>query len=234
VSKLNGTGLHSGGGLFRTGVVDPPWPYKTVANHTKLSGYVGKAGSEEYEMLSIADLAALPVGQLIDQYLFLWVPGPHLRAGFDLFDAWGFQYATATHWLKKTATGKVPYGAGYWYRGAVETILVGKKTGAPSVRTQQRNVFEALRLGHSTKPEVFQDHVEQYFPGPYVELFARRNRPGWVCLGDECPGDGGDIRVTLFKVLDGSFPITPAITKPQVSDRVDRKVRVIPRSVILE
>ena len=154
---------------------------------------------------SIADLAALPVGELISGYLFLWTPGPFLERGFELIDAWGFKYATALHWLKKTESGAIPYGAGYWYRGAVETILVAKKPGALSVRTHKRNVFEALRLGHSTKPESFQDHVEEFFPSPYLELFARRLRPGWTCLGDECAGDGRDIRESLHRLQLGTF-----------------------------
>ena len=58
-------------------------------------------------------------------------------------------------------------------------------------------MFEAVRLAHSQKPEAFQDHVEKCFPGPYLELFARRVRPGWTCLGDECPGDERDIRDSL-------------------------------------
>lgn len=224
--KLNGTAPHFGEGLFRSCVVDPPWPYKQVTTQhkpggNKLSGYVtgglqrrGREDEGEYStLLSIDDMCTLPVGQLVDGYCFLWTTGPWLRQGFDLLDAWGFKYATALHWLKKTKAGKIPYGAGYWYRGAVETILVARKPDAPSVRTHQRNVFEAVRLGHSTKPDSFQDHVEQFFPGPYLELFARRDRPGWTCLGDECPSDGRDIRVSL-----------PALLTPKRR----RVVRVVP------
>jgi N6-adenosine-specific RNA methylase IME4 len=32
---------------------------------------------------------------------------------------------------------------------------------------------------HSAKPEAFIDMVEQVSPGPYVELFSRRQRFGW-------------------------------------------------------
>lgn len=37
---------------------------------------------------------------------------------------------------------------------------------------------------HSAKPEAFLDLVEQVSPGPYLELFARRNRLGWDTWGD--------------------------------------------------
>ena len=179
-------------------------------------------GHEEYGTLSIADLAALPIHELVSGYLFLWTTGPFLAEGFTLLDAWGFRYATTVVWLKKTKAGNTPYGAGYWYRGAAEMILVARRPGIPSVRTHQRNVFEAERLDHSTKPESFQTHVEACYPGPYLELFARRARPGWTCLGDECEGDGGDIRATLRSVLDGSFPIELTTTPVPAAAAVER------------
>jgi hypothetical protein len=47
--------------------------------------------------------------------------------------------------------------------------------------------FPWPRLGnaHSGKPAAMQDMVEQVSPGPYVELFARRDRLGWDTWGDE-------------------------------------------------
>lgn len=202
---------------FRTAVVDPPWPYERVnSTNRKMSGYVEYDQQEdrtEYQTLSIDDLAILPVGDLVSGYLFLWTPNPFLPQGFALLEAWGFKYATAIHWLKKTKNNKMAYGAGYWYRGAAETILVARKSTAPSVRTHQRNVFEAERLGHSIKPEAFQDHVESCFPGPYLELFARRVRPGWTCLGNECEGDGDDIRTSLDRLLN---PVPKDEPEPEV------------------
>jgi N6-adenosine-specific RNA methylase IME4 len=47
------------------------------------------------------------------------------------------------------------------------------------------DVFPAKVGAHSQKPELFYDLVEQLVDGPYCELFARRQRPGWTCLGDE-------------------------------------------------
>lgn len=38
---------------------------------------------------------------------------------------------------------------------------------------------------HSAKPEAFLDLVESVSPGPYLELFARRNRLGWDTWGNE-------------------------------------------------
>lgn len=45
--------------------------------------------------------------------------------------------------------------------------------------------FQWPRGAHSQKPEAFLDLVEQVSPGPYLELFARRQRLGWDTWGNE-------------------------------------------------
>ena len=40
-------------------------------------------------------------------------------------------------------------------------------------------------MTHSRKPDAFMDLVEQVSPGPYLELFARRQRLGWDTYGNE-------------------------------------------------
>jgi N6-adenosine-specific RNA methylase IME4 len=41
---------------------------------------------------------------------------------------------------------------------------------------------------HSAKPEAFLDLVERVSPGPYLEMFARRDRLGWDTWGNESLG----------------------------------------------
>ena len=36
---------------------------------------------------------------------------------------------------------------------------------------------------HSRKPEALYDIIEQCSPEPYLELFARYHRPGWIQWG---------------------------------------------------
>lgn len=50
-----------------------------------------------------------------------------------------------------------------------------------------RSVVYGKRGRHSQKPETLQDAAERIIEGPYLELFARRRRPGWACWGDELP-----------------------------------------------
>lgn len=62
--------------------------------------------------------------------------------------------------------------------------------------------FSAPREGHSAKPALFADLAERMSPGPRLELFGRRARAGWTVLGDEAPGDGDDIRLSLPRLLE--------------------------------
>lgn len=53
-------------------------------------------------------------------------------------------------------------------------------------KTGKRLVIKAGDYIHSAKPEEFYAKVvERMCRGPYVELFARRTRPGWTTLGNQ-------------------------------------------------
>jgi N6-adenosine-specific RNA methylase IME4 len=47
------------------------------------------------------------------------------------------------------------------------------------------NVQTHSRLKHSQTPELFRQLIIQVSPGPYLELFARRDVPGWTVWGNE-------------------------------------------------
>lgn len=61
------------------------------------------------------------------------------------------------------------------------------RKGAPISRAPGR-WYQWPRGAHSTKPEAFLDLVESVSPGPYLELFARRDRLGWDTWGNESLG----------------------------------------------
>ena len=68
----------------------------------------------------------------------------------------------------------------------------------------------APNLRHSQKPDAIHDRIEALLDGPYLELFARRERPGWTCLGNEL--DGLDIRESLLRVANDA-PL-PSVRRP--------------------
>lgn len=79
---------------------------------------------------------------------------------------------------------------GRTFRQAHETVLIGVK-GSVSKELKnlsQKSVLLAPATKHSRKPEGLQDRLDIMFPNlNKLELFARRDRPSWTCIGLECP-----------------------------------------------
>lgn len=168
---------------YRTVVADPPWSY--------LNGAVPMGGVDKhFDTMANEDIAALPVAELAedDAHLYLWVTNPRLFAQdhdhgvgpHEIMQRWGFRYTTMLTWLKPGL------GLGYYFRGSTEHVLFGVRGSLPipgPIRIA--NWFQAGRSAHSRKPEAFLDLVESVSPGPYLELFARRQRLGWDTWGNE-------------------------------------------------
>jgi len=76
-------------------------------------------------------------------------------------------------------------------RTVTEHLLFGVRGSQPLNRKDVGTWFSAPRgpLGHSSKPVEFYDLVESCSPGPYLEMFARGNRPGWVSWGADAHGN---------------------------------------------
>lgn len=191
------------GTRFGVIVVDPPWEYQTTSRHEKLSGY----SDIEYRPLSTAELSRLPVGAVAgnDSVLLLWTTWPFIQDALNLIRVWGFTFVTGLPWVKTTDdVTMLSYGVGYWFRGVTEPLLVAKRgrsyRGASLGILHESAGLVAPRLGHSRKPDDVY-HLAEAYPGPYLELFARRTRPGWVSLGNECPGDGEDVRDSLRRLI---------------------------------
>lgn len=98
------------------------------------------------------------------------------------------------------------FGMGRLFRSSHEICLIGiNNTGIYKKlkNKSQRSVCFDENKGHSNKPEALQDSLDKMFEGNKVELFARRQRPGWICKGNECPGsEGEDIKVSIQKLID--------------------------------
>jgi N6-adenosine-specific RNA methylase IME4 len=94
------------------------------------------------------------------------------------------------------------FGMGRLFRQTHEICLIGtsnNKIYKSLSNRSQRSVCFAENLKHSAKPEHLQDSLEIMFPkGNKIELFARRQRPDWTCLGNEI--DGKDIRDALAEL----------------------------------
>lgn len=110
------------------------------------------------------------------------------------------QLITGDAQLKDT----LAFGMGRLFRQTHEFCLIGinnKKIYKHLNNKSQRSISFGENLKHSAKPEHLQDSLDIMFPGgKKLELFARRVRPNWTCLGNEvCNGE--DITVSLAKLI---------------------------------
>jgi N6-adenosine-specific RNA methylase IME4 len=159
---------------YRTIVADPPWHYGRDVGQWTL----------DYPTMTIEEICALPVVDLAenDAHLYLWTTNTHLPLAFEVVEAWGFIYKTMLVWCKNPngATAGTPT-----YASRTEFVLFARRGSLSAKSRATRNWWEWPRKRHSQKPEAFLDLVEQVSPGPYLELFARRNRLGWDTWGNE-------------------------------------------------
>lgn len=191
---------------YHTIVADPPWPYKTPGGgplqsspaHRPRMWERHRAGEQvmfgsnhrnHYGSLSLDAIKALPVTQIAedDAHLYLWTTNGFIVQAHEVAEAWGFRPVTVLTWTKvKPGTAEPSMKTGYYFRGATEHVLFCVRG---SLRlTAKRGVSTAFlhpRTPHSVKPDAFFALVEECSPGPYLEMFARRVRPGWSVFGDE-------------------------------------------------
>ena len=103
------------------------------------------------------------------------------------------------------------FGMGRLFRNVHEICLLGVKGKVYDKlkNKSQRSVHFAPNLEHSAKPPILQDRLDLMFPGfdKKIEMFARRSRDGWVCVGNQLnstnPNDspfGEDIRDAINRL----------------------------------
>lgn len=175
------------GRRFRTILADPPWQFqnrtgKVAPEHRRLT---------RYSTMTLDDIKALPVADAADEssHLYLWVPNALLPEGLAVMSAWGFHYKSNLVWQKiRKDGGPDGRGVGFYFRNVTELILFGvrgknARTLAPG--RSQVNMISTRKREHSRKPDEQYDLIHRCSPGPYLELFARGERPGWSIWGDQ-------------------------------------------------
>ena len=171
---------------YRTLVADPPWRY-----NSKLAGL---RGATQYPTMTQEQLLCMPVGLWAadDAHLYLWTTDAFMVQAHQIAKNWGFEVKNILTWVKGPSPEEARMGVGFYYRHACEFLLFAVR-GSLSVRNHdQPNVISARRGGHSEKPEAVYDVIERMSPGPYLDVFARRQRLGWDTFGDEAFNFGTD------------------------------------------
>ena len=176
-----------GNSRFSTLLADPPWQF---ANRTgKIAPEHGRLS--RYSTLSLEEIIALPVTEIATSkaHLYLWCPNAMLPEGVAVMKAWGFTYKSNIVWHKvRKDGGSDGRGVGFYFRNVTELMLFGvrgknARTLAPGRR--QVNLLATRKREHSRKPDEQYGIIEACSNGPYLELFARGIREGWVSWGSE-------------------------------------------------
>ena len=190
--------------------LDPPWPYDRTSGQG--------VANQQYKLMTWDDLYAL--GPLIkavaapDCAIFMWTTAPLLMETVDMVKAWRLRYVTkAFSWVKTYRDGGIFFGIGSYTASNTEDVWLlsngTPKRKAKDVSQVVPTLEEAIvaPMGrHSKKPEEMQDRIERLLCGPYLEIFSRRQRPGWTCIGNEL--DGLDIRDSLARLArDEALPV---------------------------
>ena len=158
--------------------IDPPWRFEPYSRETGLD----RAADNHYPTMTFEELCALKIPAAADCIMFMWATAPMDKIAQRLLEFYGFDYRTDIIWDK----GKL--GTGFWVRGQHEALLLGVKGNvpAPAPGTQPPSVIRAKPGRHSEKPEIFAEIIEKMFPTlPKLEMFARKQRPGWTTWGNE-------------------------------------------------
>lgn len=183
---------------YRTIVADPPWRYEEFVgfsgprpgadeNGVRPIPTVRRSRPLPYPSLTVNEIAALPVADMAerDGWLWLWTTNRYLPDAFPIIAAWGFRYAAQVVWKKGNGVSPFSQSPISAITDA-EFLLVARRGNAKRIGRLPGLVIEAPRGGkHSKKPELFLDLIETVTPGPYLELFARRQRLGWDTWGNE-------------------------------------------------
>ena len=181
---------HPVDGCYDILYADPPWSYRDKG------GPGGSTGAElQYPTMKIADLMKMPVGELgsKNSVMFMWATYPTLPDALALGRAWGYEYKSiAFQWVKVYPSGKPRFGLGHWTRGNTEPCLLftrGKPHRVDNAVSQLilSNELLIAEIGrHSEKPfETRQRILRLMGDLPAIELFARKNAPGWDSFGND-------------------------------------------------
>lgn len=175
------------GRRFGTILADPPWRFtnrtgKMAPEHRRLT---------RYGTLTVDDICALPVAEAAADpaHLYLWCPNALLPDGLRVLEAWGFTYKSNIVWHKvRKDGGSDGRGVGFYFRNVTELVLFGvrgKNARTRQAGRRQVNLMASMKREHSRKPDEQYPIIEACSFVPFLELFARGNRPRWTVWGNQ-------------------------------------------------
>lgn len=183
-------------------LADPPWHFRNFsADAPGMIHERSRGAAKHYGTMLTKDICKLEIPATDNAVLFLWACWPLLPDAMQVIEAWGFEYKSlAWTWIKANKTGWGFFtGMGYYTRANSEPCLLATR-GRPS-KPKNRSILSLIYapvMQHSRKPDEQYRKIEALYPkANYLEMFARRKRPGWDTWGNEVPND-----IELVKELE--------------------------------
>lgn len=183
-------------------LADPPWAFRTRDGKDTTPS---RTEQDPYPVMRLPDIKSLPVGDLAasDCMLMMWTVSYLQDEATEVAQAWGFQpKSLGLVWDK----GRI--GMGYWFRQEVEVMKIYTRGRPKRLDAGVPQVIRAPRREHSRKPDEQYGMIERLVAGPYLELFARHERPGWRSWGNEVSkfNIGGGLPREIRELLGDAEP----------------------------
>ena len=170
---------------------DPQWKFLT-----RSAAGEGRSANVHYKTEEVDKIKGLPVNELLadDGAFYMWMVDWCPQDALDLLAHWGLKHVTtAFTWVKTNGDKPMDVfdpstfhlGMGYWSRSNPEQCWLATKGNPKRLYADVRQLIIAPVMEHSRKPDEWLDRIERLTGGDYLELQARRTRPGWVSWGDE-------------------------------------------------
>ncbi len=175
-------------GMFRVWLVDFPWKYRQgqpskVSAQSHYPGMTVQQGVSKFGPMVQAHATRQAV-------MFFWVTAPLLYYASDdispdpyrIIRACGFKPKTGGVW------DKVLHTFGHYLSIRHEHLIIATRGSCtPDHPTPMiYSVFTERKSDvHSEKPESVVKAIERLYEGPYCEMFARKERKGWTCYGNQ-------------------------------------------------
>lgn len=168
-------------------LADPPWKQSKGGKKSVREKSSGRP--LDYQVCTLEEIeehlrsAAKLTGE--NAILFLWTIDKYLFSAQEIAERLGFKLHARLIWNKVTgipAAFTVRYGHEYllyMYKGKLRPVALEE-------RGKIHTVFTERVKRHSQKPEVSFEIIERLYPQEKkIELYARRERDGWDCWGNE-------------------------------------------------
>jgi len=191
-------------------VCDPPYAFSDKLKQSD----VLRGAESNYSTMTIDQIKSIPIKDIASEdgaILALWVPSSLLKEGLEIMECYGFKHKQTYIWVKSKNNKSISkeknkndfslnhtlaFGMGRLFRNCHEICLIGinnNKIYKKLSNKSQRTVSFSENLKHSKKPEDLQDSLDYMFPNERkIEIFARRKRDGWTCLGNQSPETFGE------------------------------------------